>query len=82
MGLFLLNTGKQFQAGFILKPTERAQVLLKNDTRDFQNNSLFERSACFYETNSGNFTLLQYFNFETDFVKNGNLFLKNWSTVF
>ena len=33
--------------GFILKPTERAQVILKNGTRDFQNNPLFERLACF-----------------------------------
>ena len=36
--------------GFILKPTERAQVLLKNGTRDFQNSPPFERSTFFYVT--------------------------------
>ena len=33
---------------FILKPTERTSVLLKNGPRDFQNNSLFKRSAYFH----------------------------------
>ena len=40
---------------FILKPTERAQVLLKSGTRDFLNSPPFERSACFYVTISENF---------------------------
>ena len=49
---FCLNTGKRFfLRGFILKPTERAKVLLKNGTRDFQNSPLFERLVCFYVTN-------------------------------
>ena len=33
---FCLNTGKRFFRGFILKLTERAYVLPKNCTRDFQ----------------------------------------------
>ena len=45
--------------GFILKPTERAQVLLKNGTRHFQNSPPFERSACFYVTITGNFKHFQ-----------------------
>ena len=44
-----------FLRGFILKPTERAEVLLKNGTRDFQNSPLFERSACFNVTVTGSF---------------------------
>ena len=32
---------------FILKPTERAEVLLKNGTWDFQFSLPLERSACF-----------------------------------
>ena len=32
-----------FLRGFILKPTERAYVLLKNGTRDFKNRAPFER---------------------------------------
>ena len=35
---------------FILKPTERAWVPLKNDSKDFQNSPSFERMACFYVT--------------------------------
>ena len=53
----------------MLKPTERAQVFVKNGTREFQNNSPFERAACFYATISGKFEHSQYFNFETDFWK-------------
>ena len=61
---------------FILKPTERAWVLLKNGTRDFQNSPPFERSACFYVTISESFKRFQYFNFETNFLENENLFQK------
>ena len=67
---FCLNTGKSFLRGFIFKPTERAQILLKSGNRDFQNSLPFERSGCFYETISENFEHFQYFNFETDFVEN------------
>ena len=44
-----------FLRGFILKPTERAEVLLKHGTRDFQNSPPFERSACFNVTVRGSF---------------------------
>ena len=50
-----LNIGKRFFRVFILKPTERAKILLKNGTRDFQNDPPFERSACFYVTISESF---------------------------
>ena len=43
---------------FILKPTERVLVLLKNGTRDFQNRAPFKRSVCFYVTISGSFRVL------------------------
>ena len=43
---------------------------------DFKNSPPFERSACFYMTNSGSFEHFQYFNFETDFLENENLFQK------
>ena len=58
----------------ILKPTERAHVLLKNGTRDFQNSPPFERSACFYVTIVGNFERFQYF--KTNFLENEILFQK------
>ena len=71
-----------FLRRFILKPTERAQVLLKNGTRDFQSTPPFERSAVFYVTISRNFERFQYFNFETDFLENENLFLKTGLLLF
>ena len=64
-----------FLRGFILKPTERAYVLLKNGTRDFQNSPPFERLAWFYVTISEDIEHFQYFNFETDVLENEN-FLK------
>ena len=66
----------------LLLACHRKRVLLKNGSRDFQNNPPFERSAYFYVTTNGNFERLQYFNFETNFLKNENLFQKNWSTAF
>ena len=36
----------------------------------------FERSACFYVTVSESFKRFQYFNFETNFLENENLFQK------
>ena len=53
---FCLSTGKRFSLGGpILKQTERAYVLLKNGTREFQNSPPLKRSVCFYVTISGNF---------------------------
>ena len=65
-----------FLRSFILNPRERAEVLLKNGTRDFQNGPLLERLACFYVTICWNFKRFQYFNFETDFLEKENHFKK------
>ena len=53
--LFVLTLEKAFNRGFILKPTERVSVLLKNSTRVFQNSPPLERSTCFYVTIRQNF---------------------------
>ena len=74
--VFVLTFEKAFLRGFILKSTERAQVLLKNGTSGFLNSSPFEISACFYVTITENFEQFQYFNFEINFLKNANPFLK------
>ena len=66
---FCLNTGKRF----VLK---LEKVLLKKGARDFQNSPPFGRSACFCVTITENFERFQYFNFETDFLENENLFQK------
>ena len=47
---------------FILKPTGRAKVLLKSGTREFQNCSSFERSACFHVTISDVLQVSNVFN--------------------
>ena len=65
-----------FLRGFILKPTESGQVPLKNNIRDFQNSSAFERLSCFYVTNGGSIERLQFFNFETNFLESKSLFQK------
>ena len=44
---FFLTLENLFLRGFILKPTERAYVLVKNGNSDFQNSLPFEGSACF-----------------------------------
>ena len=41
-----------------------------------KNSPSFERSAGFYVAISGNFERFQYYNFETDFLENKNLFQK------
>ena len=61
---------------FILNPTVGTQVLLKNGARNFENSPPFDRSACFYVTISESFKRFQYFNFETNFLENENLFQK------
>ena len=66
---FCLNTGKRF----VLK---LEKVLLKKGDRNFQNSPPFGRSACFCVTITENFERFQYFNFETDFLENENLFQK------
>ena len=64
------------QRGFILKPTERAQVLLRNGTRDFQNSPLFQRSACFYMTISGSLNIFNVVTLKHIFWKTKTFFKK------
>ena len=47
-----------------------------NGTRDFQTSPPFERSVCFYVTICESFKRFQYFNFETNFLEDENLFQK------
>ena len=71
-----------FLRGFILKPKERAYILLKISTRDFQNIPPFERLVCFYVVIGGIFERFQYFNFETNVLENKNLFQKTGVPLF
>ena len=66
-----------FLRGFILGLIQRTYALLKNGSRDFQNNPGFERSACSYGTINETFERLQCLSFETKFLKNENLFHEN-----
>ena len=74
--VFVLTLENAFLRGFIFKSTERAQVLLKNGTRDFQNSTPLEILACFYVTISESFDYFQYFNFEKVFLENDYFFQK------
>ena len=56
-------------------PARCAPGSSKNGAR-LQNSSPFERSACFYVTMTKNFERYLYFNFETNQLKNENLFQK------
>ena len=49
---------------------------MKNGARDLQNSPPFERLVCFYMIISVFFERFQYFNSETDFLENENLFQK------
>ena len=82
--IFVLRPENAFSWKFHLKANRKSMGSSKNGTRGFQNSPPFERSACFYVTMtiSGNFECFKYFNSETDFLENENLFSKNWSTVF
>ena len=77
---FVLTLEMLFLRGFILKPTKRASVHLKNGTRDFQNSPPFERSECFSVTIKENFERFQYLSFETGFPEKENLFQKTGVT--
>ena len=48
-----LTQKSTFLRGFILKPTKKTYILLKNSPRDFQNSPSFERLAGFYVTITG-----------------------------
>ena len=48
--VFVLTLKTLFLSDDILMPAERAQILQKSGTRNFQNSPLSERSACFYVT--------------------------------
>ena len=75
--VFVLTFENAFFRVFILKPTERAQILLQGDTRDFQNSPPFGRSACFFfVTISENLKHFLYINFNSNFLQSKNVFQK------
>ena len=65
-----------FARGFILKSQQKEHWFSLKTTTNFQNSPLFERLACFYVIITGNLERFQYFNFETNFLKNDNFFQK------
>ena len=65
--------------GFISKPRERAWILLKNSTRDFQNSPPFERLACFYVWQPLEIlTVFITLFLKLIFWKKGRFFQKTW----
>ena len=49
---------------------------------DFYNSLQFERLVCFCVIIIGNLDFFQFYNYETDFLENENLFEKTGVTVF
>ena len=80
--VFVLTLENAFSESFHFKANRNSMDSSKNGTRDFQNSPPFERWACFYVTTSESLKRFQYFNFETNFLENENLFQKTWRTVF
>ena len=73
--VFVLTLENAFSWRFHFKATRKSIfVLLKKDTREFQNSLPFERSVCFCVTISGHFEHFRYF--EIDFLENEILFQK------
>ena len=65
-----------FSKSFHFKANRKSMGSSKSGTRDFQNSPPFERSVGFYVTISESLKRFQYFNFETNFLENKNLFQK------
>ena len=80
---FALTLASAFSKRFHFKANrKRALVLLKNCIWNFEHSPPFVKSACFYVTISGYFECFQYFNFETNFLEDENLFQKTGEWFF
>ena len=67
--VYVLTQENAFSWRFLFKANRKSigTVLLQNGTRNFQNRSPFERSACFYGTIIRNFDRFQYFDLARNF---------------
>ena len=74
--VFVLTLENVFSNRFHFNADRKSIGSSKNGTMDFQNSPPFERSACFYVIISESFKRFQYFNIETNFLENKNLFQK------
>ena len=72
--LLVLRQANTLWQSFDSKTNRRSIGSCTKRYKDFQNNSPFERSACFYVKIVGDFGCSQYFNFETSSLKIKNLF--------
>ena len=75
---FVLTFENAFYQRFHFKANRKAYIILKSDTKDFQNSPPYERSACFYVTISESFKSFKRFhiNFNSNLLGNKNLFQK------
>ena len=79
---FVLTLESTFSWSFHFSVNRKSISSSKNSIRDFQNSSPFERLASLCVTISGNFECFWYFNFETDFLENENIFQKTEVPLF
>ena len=74
--VFVLALENSFSWRFHFKASRKSIGSSKERYKDFQNDHPFEKLSCFYVIISENVKRFQYFNFETDFLENENLFQK------
>ena len=74
--VFVLTLENAFSYRVHFEANRKSIGSSKNGTRDFQKSPRFEKLACFYMTITRNFEPSQYFNFETNFLENENIFQK------
>ena len=73
--VFVITLENAFSSRFYFK-TNRKGIgpSKKNGTTDFQNSSPIDGVTYFSVKRNRNFEYFKYFNFETNFVENGNFF--------
>ena len=74
--VFVLTQENVFAQRFHFKANRKSMGSSKKRYYVFLNSSPFERLPCFYMTLTENFERFQYLDFETNFLKNGNLIQK------
>ena len=71
---FVLTFENAFSSSSRFKANRKSIDSSKKRYWRFSNSPLFKRLACFYATISESFKGFQYFDFETNFLENENLF--------
>ena len=72
--VFFLTQENAYLKTFHFKANRKNNGSSKNGTSDFESSPPFKRLTYFYVTITGNFERFHYFDIETSFLKNENIF--------